>query len=79
MFVYIIKSSKSMKKNKYVICSLCKKRITLKSFLFFDNNEKIWWIEQDSKPYWRNKDSGNIYCDTCFNQFLWESELNLFT
>jgi hypothetical protein len=61
--------------NEYdVVCGLCKKRIELRPSICVDIFEKEWWWEQDSKPYWRNKDSGRIYCNECFNQIFLETE-----
>ncbi len=57
---------------KYVICNLCKKRIEIGPSIFVDTFEKEWWWEQ--KPYWKNRDSGRIYCDSCFNKIHWEPE-----
>ena len=63
-------------KDEYITCALCKKRIILKPTICFDNQEKEWWWEPDSKPYWTNKDSGKTYCDECLGYFFWEEELD---
>jgi len=60
---------------KYVTCSLCKKRIALRPFICFDDIKKEFWLEKDSKPYWTDKDSGNIYCENCFSLIFWEAEI----
>lgn len=59
---------------KYVVCSLCKKRIELRLSICVDYFEKEWWWDRDSKPYWTNRDSGRIYCNECFNKVYWEPE-----
>lgn len=59
---------------KYVICSLCKKHIAIGPYIFVDIFEKEWWWDRDSKPYWKNRDSGMIYCDECFNKVYWEPQ-----
>lgn len=60
---------------KYVTCNLCKRSIDLKPSICVDNLEKEWWLEKDSKPFWRNKDSGNILCNDCFNKIFLETEI----
>jgi len=60
-------------KEKYIVCSLCKRPIRIGPFIFIDSFEKLWWFE-DSKPYWRNKDSGKITCDECFYKIYWQPE-----
>jgi len=57
---------------KEITCALCKKQIVLKPSICFNNLDKEWWW--DSKPYWKNRDTGNIYCDECFGLIFLEAE-----
>jgi len=59
---------------KYVVCSLCKRPIPIGPYIFTDNFEKEFWLEKDCKPYWKNRNSGKIYCDSCFYKIYWEPE-----
>jgi len=56
----------------HVTCALCRKQISLKPSINFDDSTKEWWW--DSKPYWTNRDSGKIYCDSCFGLIFLEAE-----
>ena len=60
-------------KDKYVTCILCKKQIVVTPYIFTNGFEKEFWF--DSKPYWTNRDSGNIYCDRCLNNIFWGMEI----
>lgn len=60
-------------KKEYLTCAICKKKITLKPAISIDTLEKEWW-EEDSKTYWKNRDSGKIFCDKCINKIFWEPE-----
>ena len=64
-------------KETHVTCALCKREIILKPSICFNNLDKEWWWEQDSKYlWWTNKDSGRAYCEECLNQIFVENEFS---